>query len=165
MYQIRPATPKDREAWFRLCRDYVEEQFQQGSVIKPASGTWRQYLDFFDSYVGGSLWGLCLLAEVVDEVTGNRLVGFALGGESPSSLWFETTRGKSAILWAVYTVPEYRQQGISKALLIKSKEVGADLGFDCVVSEILPKPHLERNAWAAGTQPYTTVVWAPLKES
>lgn len=160
MYQIRSAKKEDRENWFRLCRAYVEEQYEQGSIIKPSPPTWKQYLGLFDSYVViGSMPGLCLLAEAE-----GHLLGFALGGESPVWLGFETTRGKSAILWGVYTVPEYRRQGISNALLMKSKEVGAELGFDCVISEILPKPHLEKNAWAAGTQPYSTTVWAPLKE-
>src|SRR5688572_1449980 len=104
--EIRLARTADRERWFTLWRAYVEEQYQLGSVIKPTVPTWRQYLDLYNSYVDGSLFGLVLLAE-----TEGHLLGTCMGGEHPSGLHFETTRGKSAILWGVYVIPEYRQQG------------------------------------------------------
>lgn len=151
---IHEATSKDRELWFPLWRKFVEEQYALGGTIVPDRTTWKQFLELYVSYTEGSLFGFILLAESPD----GALLGTTMAGEMPAGPHFSTTLGKCAMVWGIYTIPEYRRQGVSKALMTRGKELCSDLGFQTVVSEVLPLEHLKKNAASVQAEPISLTV-------
>jgi ribosomal protein S18 acetylase RimI-like enzyme len=147
---IRSATLQERPAFMRLWAEHLEEQEKDGSHLLATRGNLYRFLDYFESYIGGSLFGLCVVCEVDDD-----LVGVVLAGEFATPDNWETSLGKLGTLWGVYVIPPFRGRGIGVKLFARAKEMGVEMGFDTIETYIrVNNPQGKAVAAAAGTAVY-----------
>jgi ribosomal protein S18 acetylase RimI-like enzyme len=130
----------------------MTQQEKAGSHLIPNLRNLYRCLDLFESYTGGSLYGLCLLAQPEDA---EEPVGAVMAGELSVPDTYDTTLGKLATLWGVYVDTEFRGRGLGVKLFQEALKVGLEMGFDSVETYVLTgNEHGRRVARAFGTQPY-----------
>lgn len=154
--KIRSATLDDRKDFLRLWKLYLEEGQEHGGVILPNTENLLEFLRIFDSYMVGSLWGACIVAEHLGSVMGVCMGGEDFGGGAA----FQTTWGKIGRVWGLYVEKDYRRMGISKKIRQVSYEHANVLGFDTIVTDVLAgDPAAKANAESWWAKPAFTVVF------
>jgi len=154
----RHATLADRPAFLQLWSAYLKEQEEEGSRLLATSDNLYRFLDYFESYIAGSLFGVVFTYTIDEEVVAIDLVG-----ESTDNQGWDTKGGKIAIFWGVYVLPEHRGKGLSLKIFHDGLSCLTDLGFDSIVTYVRPgNEHGRRIARAFGTTVYTEEHIAPL---
>lgn len=155
---IRHATLTDRADFLHLWSAHLQEQEKDGAKLLATRSNLYQFLDYFESYIGGSLFGIVCVAEVEGEV-----VGVVMAGEFAQPNSWDTTFGKLANLWGVYVDPIHRGKGLGVKLFSLCRERGIELGFDAVETYVrVDNKHGQRVADAFGTKVYIQQHIAPL---
>jgi GNAT superfamily N-acetyltransferase len=155
---LRFADYRDRPKFLKLWKSFMHEEQQLGSLVHPSDYNLRQHCQLFESYTGGSLFGLCVLAEVGEEPVGILMVG----EDYPGGLVLETDLGKSAQVWGVYVDPAYRKTGLAHRMQDFGLPETMKLGFDTVTSMVLDSEAARANALNWGTKPYATLIYGTL---
>jgi GNAT superfamily N-acetyltransferase len=162
---LRLAAWQDRGHFLRLWRQFMEEEAMYGSRVEPTDGNLLEYLRLFDSYVRGSLFGFCLLAQGDQDP---EPVACLLGGETPpGGLSLTLSHGKAATLWGVYVEPEHRRKGLAGRLQDRAKVEAREMGFKVTVSGVLASNEAgEVNAkhWQGGIEVLGWTLVASLEE-
>jgi ribosomal protein S18 acetylase RimI-like enzyme len=155
---IRHATMQDRTRFLQLWGAHILEQEKDGSKLLATTANLYKFLDYFESYIQGSLFGIVSIAEVDGES-----VGVCMAGEFAQEDTWDTTLGKLANLWGVYVEPEHRGKGLGVKLFATVLERGRELGFDAVETYVrVDNEHGQRVAKAFGTKVYIQQHIAPL---
>lgn len=155
---IRNATMQDRTRFLQLWGAHILEQEKDGSKLLATTANLYKFLDYFESYIQGSLFGAVAIAEVE-----GKAVGVCMGGEFASPDTWDTTLGKLANVWGVYIEPSHRGKGLGVKLFAFISERGRELGFDAVETYVrVDNEHGQRVAKAFGTQVYIQQHIAPL---
>jgi hypothetical protein len=104
---VREAKPgaSDRDSFRRLQLASLQEEYATGSHVLPTGQSLQWWLDLYQSYVHGSLYGVCLLWAPPDVLLPG---GFALVGEGWEPESRDTTTGRTATLWSHYVEPSLR---------------------------------------------------------
>jgi hypothetical protein len=132
--EIRQAKLEDRPDFLRLWKEYLIDYSKAGSPIEVCDENIISFLGLFESYIAGSLFGFTLLAFEDDTP-----IGVLLMGENPSSgFTLRTNLGRMATLWGVYVQSDHRRGGHAWALLDQGRILSSRLGFDSMVSSVLP---------------------------
>ena len=105
----------DRLGFLTLWRPHLEEIYAAGGDLPPTEHNHLEFLKVYDSYVAGSLWGLCTLGWV--GAAEGPPHGCLLFGEEPGGWAFDTERpGRAGFLWGVHVEPDRRRQGLAWAM-------------------------------------------------
>ena len=125
-------TKDHRAVFLSLWKEFLREQYGKGGPYLPTDHNLLTFLQMYDAYDRGSLFGGCVFAREDD-----RWVGLLLGGEDyPNGRTPETRWGKVATTWGVYIIPEYRRKGIGLKLTQAAQQYAKDMGFDTMISTI-----------------------------
>jgi len=125
-------TREHRPAFLSLWGEFLKEQYDKGGPYLAHDENLLIFLALYDAYDTGSLFGGAVLAREDD-----RWVGVLMGGEDfPSRSAPETRLGKTATVWGVYIIPEYRQRSIGLKLTQAAQQHATDMGFDTMISFI-----------------------------
>jgi ribosomal protein S18 acetylase RimI-like enzyme len=155
---IRHATLQDRTTFLKLWGAHLLEQEKDGSKLLATTSNLYKFLDYFESYIAGSLFGSVVIAEVDGEA-----VGVCMGGEFASEDQWDTTLGKLANVWGVYTEPDHRGKGLGIKMFVLQLERARELGFDAIETYVrVDNEHGRRVAKAFGTKVYIEQHIAPL---
>lgn len=155
---IRHATLQDRTTFLKLWGAHLLEQEKDGSKLLATTSNLYKLLDYFESYVGGSLFGIVSIVEEDGEA-----IGICMAGEFATDDHWDTTLGKLANLWGVYVEPDHRGNGLGVKLFATVLERGRELGFDAVETYVrVDNKHGQRVAKAFGTKVYIEQHIAPL---
>jgi ribosomal protein S18 acetylase RimI-like enzyme len=158
MMPTRLAQISDRAEFLRLWGAHLLEQEKDGSNFLATTNNLYRFLDYFEDYINGSLFGMTYFYAV----DGKR-VGVCMSGEFALPDTWDTTLGKLATLWGVYVDPDHRGKGIGLKLFASVLERGKELGFDAVETYVrVDNEHGRRVAKAFGTKVYNQQCIAPL---
>jgi ribosomal protein S18 acetylase RimI-like enzyme len=158
MMPTRLAQLSDRAEFLRLWSEHLFEQEKDGSKFLATTNTLYRFLDYYESYINGSLFGV-IYFYVVD----GKKVGVCMGGEFAIPDAWDTTLGKLAVLWGVYVEPEHRGKGIGVKLFAALFSHAKELGFDAIETYVrVDNEHGKRVAKAFGTKVYIEQHIAPL---
>jgi ribosomal protein S18 acetylase RimI-like enzyme len=158
MMPTEHAQLSDRAEFLRLWSDHLVEQEKDGSKLLATTNNLYRYLDYFENYIMGSLFGMTYFY-----VLDGKRVGVCMSGEFALPDDWDTTLGKLAVLWGVYVEPEHRGKGIGVKLFASVLESGKELGFDAVETYVrVNNKHGRQVAKAFGTQVYLEQHIAPL---
>lgn len=125
-------TQQHRPIFLILWKEYLKEQYDKGAPYVANDWNLLTFLKLYDSYDRGSLFGGTLFAHEDDQ-----WVGLLMGGEDyPNGAQVETRWGKTATVWGVYIIPEYRKQGIGLKLTLAAQQRAKDMGFDTMISTV-----------------------------
>lgn len=149
MTLVREATLSDRSHFCSIYMEFLKDQHEGGSHLLPTLHNLFLFRELFESYVSGSLYGLCIFWWPQEDDSPS---GVVLAGEDQFPSDWDTDLGKTANLWGVYVQPTHRGQGITMKLFQRSLEIGRDMGIETIRTYVKAgNIHGERVALAAGT--------------
>jgi hypothetical protein len=125
---VREAKLQDRAEFARLWHAALVEEHAGGSDMLPTGRSVAFGLNYFDSYVRGSRFGVCLLWSPPGEAPS----GFVLAGERWDGDDYDRPWGRMAWLWNIYVAPEARCGPASRQLLAAGYRALGEMGFETI---------------------------------
>ena len=125
-FSFRPATAADIPQLVRLRLAYLQEEFSDTDIPQSKlDAVAAQLPDYFSAHLGADCF--VFTAEIPDGTLAANVI--LCTQEKPANLSFPS--GKSGVVLGVYTMPEYRGQGICtklmEMLLAQAKAEGVDI--------------------------------------
>ncbi len=149
---VKECTLADRGHFSSLYLEFLKDQAEQGSHLLPTLHNLSIFRGLFESYINGTLFGLCLLWWPEGDPAPT---GVLLAGEDRSPSEWDTDLGKTANFWGVYVQPSHRGQGITMKLMQRSLEMGQEMGIQTIRTYVNSRnTHGDRVARAAGASPH-----------
>jgi ribosomal protein S18 acetylase RimI-like enzyme len=115
-----------------MLRLFLQEQQDSGSPVLFTRKTLDWYRDLGRLYLTGQRLGFVVLGEIESEA-GSQVAGFTLAGEELGPPRFDTTLGKTGIIWLIWVAPEHRKSRLGLEMLYSLVEPGREAGFDTAI--------------------------------
>jgi GNAT superfamily N-acetyltransferase len=129
--RVRKAMLQDKPIFRELWQQFMEQQFDEGSLQLPNEHNLDIHTHLFHCYVTGLVPGLVLFL-----CDGTKPIGIHMEGE-PEDGGFQLSIGRYTMLWGDYIEPDYRGQGHSHLLYEAAMEWTYEQGFTGGITGLL----------------------------